>query len=285
MESGLEPHLIAIVLFAALMHASWNALVKVSGDRFFTMATLMGTGTVILIPAVFYVDWPSAEAWPFLLASSLLHIGYFGVLIFSYRHGDLSAVYPVARGSSPILIAVGAYFFAAQTLSVGAAVGLAVASGGMCLFAFEKGLPTRHLMKPLIMALMVGGFIAAYTVVDGLGLRHSPSAFSYIAWLSFLDGIPLMAWAIIFQGEAFKAYVRTDGRKAMVGGVFSLGAYALVLYVLSIGSMAHVSALRETSVLFAVVLGAITLKESFGPIRWIAAIAIVAGVITMHIAG
>lgn len=104
---ALEPHLIAIVIFAALMHATWNALVKVSGDRFFTMAALMGTGTLILIPAVFYVDWPTAEAWPYLLVSSLLHLGYFGVLIFSYRFGDLSAVYPVARGSSPVLIAVG----------------------------------------------------------------------------------------------------------------------------------------------------------------------------------
>ncbi|MBT3556408.1 MAG: EamA family transporter [Rhodospirillales bacterium] len=282
---ALEPHLIAIVIFAALMHATWNALVKVSGDRFFTMAALMGTGTIILIPALFYVDWPTAEAWPYLLVSSLLHLGYFGVLIFSYRFGDLSAVYPVARGSSPVLIAVGAYLFAAQSISMSAALGLALASGGMCLFAFEKGLPTRHLMKPLLMALTVGVFIASYTVVDGIGLRYSSSAFSYIAWLSFLDGIPLMAWAFIFQGNAFRTYLRTDGRKAMVGGVFSLAAYALVLYVLSIGSMAHVSALRETSVLFAVVLGAVTLKERFGAIRWVAAIAIVTGVVTMHVVG
>lgn len=282
---ALEPHLIAIVLFAALVHATWNALVKVSGDRFFAMAAIMGTGTIVMIPAIFYVDWPTAEAWPFLLISSLLHLGYFGLLIFSYRHGDLSAVYPVARGSSPLLIALGAYVFAAQSLSPGAALGLALASGGMCLFAFEKGLPTRHLMKPLVLALMVGGFIAAYTVVDGLGLRYSPSSFSYIAWLSFLDGIPLMAWAVIFQRNAFITYLRTDGRKAMLGGVFSLGAYAMVLYVLSIGSMAHVSALRETSVLFAVVLGAVTLKERFGSIRWVAAAAIVAGVVTMNLAG
>ena len=282
---ALEPHLIAIVIFAALMHATWNALVKVSGDRFFTMAALMGTGTIILIPALFYVDWPTAEAWPYLLVSSLLHLGYFGVLIFSYRFGDLSAVYPAARGSSPVLIAVGAYLFAAQSISMSAALGLALASGGMCLFAFEKGLPTRHLMKPLLMALTVGVFIASYTVVDGIGLRYSSSAFSYIAWLSFLDGIPLMAWAFIFQGNAFRTYLRTDGRKAMVGGVFSLAAYALVLYVLSIGSMAHVSALRETSVLFAVVLGAVTLKERFGAIRCVAAIAIVTGVVTMHVVG
>lgn len=168
---------------------------------------------------------------------------------------------------------------------MGAALGLALASGGMCLFAFEKGLPTRHLMKPLLMALTVGVFIASYTVVDGIGLRYSSSAFSYIAWLSFLDGIPLMVWAFVFQGNAFCTYLRNDGRKAMVGGVFSLTAYALVLYVLSIGSMAHVSALRETSVLFAVVLGAVTLKERFGAIRWVAAGAIVIGVVSMHVAG
>lgn len=282
---ALEFHLFALVLIAALMHASWNALIKVSGDRFFTMATVMGSASLILIPVIPFVSFPPLSALPFLFLSVALHLGYYGMLIFAYRHGDLSAVYPVARGSSPILIAIGAYMFAGQSLGPVAASGLALASGGMCLFAFERGLPTRHLLKPLGIALSVGLSIAGYTLVDGLGLRQTPSAIDYIVWLSFLDGIPLMVWAFAFRAPIYVVYLRKEGMKAFVGGALSLVAYGLVLYVLSTGSMAHVSALRETSVLFAVIIGALTLKEQFGPIRWLAALAIVGGVVVMQFAG
>jgi len=267
------------------MHASWNALIKISGDRFFTMATVMGAGSILLIPMIPFVDFPPSAALPFLFTSFALHLAYYGVLIFAYRYGDLSVVYPIARGSSPVLIAIGAYLLADQALGPVASAGLALASGGMCLFAFERGLPSRHFLKPLGIALSVGLSIAGYTVVDGLGLRQTPSAIDYIVWLSFLDGLPLMLWAILFRTPDYVVYMRTEWKKAAVGGALSLVAYGLVLYVLSTGSMAHVSALRETSVLFAVVIGALSLKEKFGPVRWIAALAIVCGVVAMQFAG
>ncbi len=279
---ALEPYLVSLVLVAALMHASWNALVKVSGDRFFTMATVMGAGSILLTPLIPFVQFPPVAALPFLLASFVLHLGYYGILIFAYRHGDLSVIYPIARGSSPVLIAIGAFLLAGQTLSPIASAGLALASGGMCLFAFERGLPSRDFLKPLFIALSVGLSIAGYTVVDGLGLRQTPSAIDYIVWLSFLDGIPLMLWAVVFRLSDYVIYLRKEGAKAAMGGALSLVAYGLVLYVLSVGSMAHVSALRETSVLFAVIIGALSLKEKFGPVRWIAALAIVGGVVTMQ---
>lgn len=282
---ALEPHLVVMVLAAALMHASWNALIKISGDRFFTMATVMGAGAVILIPLIPFVDFPPAPAWPFLFMSFLLHLGYYGVLVFAYRYGDLSVIYPIARGSSPVLIALGAYVLAGQSLAPVAIAGLALASGGMCLFAFERGLPSRQMLMPFLVALTVGLSIAGYTVVDGLGLRLTPDAMDYIVWLSFLDGLPLMVWALLFRLPDYGTFLRQHGKKAAVGGAMSVLAYGLVLYALSTGGMANVSALRETSVLFAVVIGALTLKEKFGPVRWAAALAIVSGVVTMQFAG
>jgi len=279
---ALELHYVVLLLIAAFVHASWNALIKISGDRFFAMAAVMGSASIVLLPTLPFVDFPAQEAWPFLFLSVLLHLGYYGVLILAYRHGDLSLVYPIARGSAPVLVALGAYLFANQTLSPIGVTGLLVASGGMCLFAFERGLPHRDFLKPMMIATAVGMSIAAYTVVDGLGLRRTPDAIGYIVWLTFLDGLPLMIWAFVFRFSNFTIFLGAEWKKASLGGLLSFLAYALVLYVLSTGSMAHVSALRETSVLFAVILGAVTLHEKFGAVRWVGAVAIVGGVVTMQ---
>lgn len=280
---GLDLYLIGLLLIAAFSHAAWNAVLKSSGDRLFTMTTVMGIGVIFYGPALFFVDVPPIDVWPFLIASFLLHLGYFFFLTYAYRQGDLSAVYPVARGCSPLMVAGGAALFAGQALGPVATAGVVTASIGICLFAFEKGMPTRHLMKPLMMAFVVSCFIASYTVVDGLGILRTETPFGYIAWLNFLDGIPLLVWVFVAKGEAYVRFLKTDGRKAALGGILAMVAYGLVLYALSVGGMAHVSALRETSVLFAVILGAVTLGEKFGPIRWVAAVAIVSGVTALQL--
>jgi len=260
-------------------------VLKSSGDRLFTMATVVGVGTLLYGPVLPFVDFPSAEVWPFLIASFLLHLGYFFFLTYAYRQGDLSAVYPVARGCSPLMVAGGAALFAGQALGPIATMGVVAASVGICLFAFEHGRPTRSLMKPLAMAFVVSCFIASYTVVDGMGMQRSETPYGYIAWLNFLDGIPLLVWMIVTKGDDYLRFLKIDGPKAFGGGVLAMIAYSIVLYALSVGGMAHVSALRETSVLFAVVIGAVTLGEKFGAIRWIAAISIVGGVSVMHLFG
>ncbi len=280
---GLDLYLIILLLIAAFSHASWNAVLKSSGDRLFTMTTVVGIGTLLYGPTLLFVDFPTLAVWPYLIVSFLLHLGYFFFLTYAYRQGDLSAVYPVARGCSPLMVAGGAALFAGQALGPIATAGVVTASTGICLFAFEKGMPTRHLMKPLAMAFVVSCFIASYTVVDGLGLLRSETPYGYIAWLNFLDGIPLLVWAFAAKGDDYVRFLKADGRKAFMGGVLAMVAYSLVLYALSVGGMAHVSALRETSVLFAVILGAVTLGEKFGAIRWVAAIAIVGGVTAMHL--
>ncbi len=280
---GLDIFLIALLLIAAFSHAAWNAVLKSSGDRLFTMATVMGMGTLVYGPVLFFVDVPPLHIWPFLITSFLLHLGYFFFISYAYKFGDLSAVYPIARGCSPLMVAGGAALFAGQVLSPLATAGVVVASFGICLFAFERGLPTRHIMKPLMMAFIVSCFIASYTVVDGMGLIRSETPWGYIAWLNFLDGIPMLVYVFLTRGEGYVQFLKIDGRKAAMGGLLAMLAYGLVLYALSVGGMAHVSALRETSVLFAVILGSVTLGEKFGPIRWVAAIAIVAGVTALQI--
>jgi drug/metabolite transporter (DMT)-like permease len=283
--STIEPHLIGLVLIAAFTHASWNALVKTTGDGLCTFATVMGTGAVIYMFVAPFVTLPEREVWGYLAVSTLLHYGYFIFLWYALRHGDLSTAYPVARGSAPIIVGVGATVLAGEVLSTQSTIGLAVASSGICMLALEKGLPKQGHRKPFVLAFITGLFIASYTVVDGLGLTIASEPWGYIVWLNILDGAPLLLYVLLTRRQLYIEFLRIDGKKAVLGGVLAMIGYFFVLYALSFGHMAHVSALRETSVLIAVILGCFTLHEKFGPIRWVAAIAIVCGVASMHLSG
>ena len=283
--STIEPYLIGLVLIAALTHASWNALVKTTADGLCTFATVMGTGAVIYMFVAPFVDLPERSVWFYLWVSTFLHYGYFMFLWYALRHGDLSTAYPVARGSAPMIVAVGAAVLAGEVLSWQATFGLVIASSGICMLAFEKGLPRAGHRKPFLLAFITGLFIASYTVVDGLGLAKASEPWGYIVWLNIFDGAPLLIYVLVTRRQIYLEFLRVDGKKAVLGGVFAMIGYFFVLYALSFGHMAHVSALRETSVLFAVVLASFTLHEKFGPIRWVAAIAIVCGVATMHLSG
>ena len=281
----IEPWAIGVLLFAALTHALWNAVVKSSGDRLFALTTIMATSGVLCLPLMILVEPPAPESWPFLGASIVIHLIYYLGLSWAYRHGDLSTAYPVARGAAPLLVATGAAVFAGQLLSPLAIAGIALTSFGISMFAFEHGLPRRHNFKPFVSALFVSLMIASYTVVDGMGLRRTPDPFSYIAWLFVIDGLPLFLWALAFRRKTYLGHLRVNWKREISGGALSLVAYAMVLYILSFSGMAMVSALRETSVLFAVVIGAIRLHERFGVYRWVAAFVVTAGVIVMQIAG
>lgn len=279
----LQPHLVFMVLLAAVLHAGWNAFVKFSGDRFLTFTAIRGTGTVLGLLGVAFVPFPAAQAWPYLIAGIVIHNCYYVSLLQAYRFGDLSHVYPLSRGIAPVTVAVLAAVFAGEAPNAGAVAGIALVSVGIIGLMFSGPGVKDGGLKPLLLAAVTGLFIASYTVVDGLGIRLGETAVGYIVWLNAGEGIPFMLAALVSKPREAGTFLKRNWRRTTGAGVVMVLAYALVLYALSQGAMAHVSALRETSVLFAVILGVVVLGEPLGLLRLAAAAVIVAGVIVLQV--
>lgn len=274
----------ALVLLAAVLHASWNALVKVGKDRLLTMTVIMGVGlfSVVLLP---FVQAPARESWLYLFLSVVIHGGYYFFLIQAYRVGDLSHVYPIARGAAPLLVAGGAAFFADEYLSGLAVSGLLLASTAIASLAFANNNLGQRDLRPFLFGFGTSLFIAAYTVVDGLGVRASGSPLGYIGWLFFLDGFPLILFAAATRQKDIGPYLRAYWKPGLIAGLMAAAGYGLVIWALSLGPMAYISALRETSVIFAAIIGAVLLHESFGPRRIAAAAVVASGIVLMSLAG
>ncbi len=288
----LQLNLVFLVLLAAVLHASWNAFVKASGDRLLNFTAIRGTGTIIGMVAAFFVPLPAVDAWPYLVAGVVIHNAYYVVLLQAYRFGDLSHVYPLARGIAPLTVAVLAALFAGETPSPNGIAGIAMVSLGIISLMFAAGPPGGNkagakgaTRKPVLLAVATGLFIASYTVVDGLGIRLGATALGYIVWLNVGEGIPFMLWAAVTRRKEMTVFLKAYWPRTTGGGVMMVMAYALVLYALSEGAMASVSALRETSVLFAALIGVVFLGEPFGRLRIVSAALIVAGVVLLQVAG
>ena len=282
---GLQLHLAGLVLLAALAHATWNALLKASGERFLTFAVVAGTGTAIGCVMALLVDIPDPAAWPYLAASMVIHNGYYVFLILAYRAGDLSRVYPLARGAAPLLVAVLAAATVGEVLGTGAWAGIGLVSLGIASLCFTGGGLAGEDFKPVLFALGTALFIAAYTVVDGIGIRLAGTQLGYIAWLNLLEGIPFMTAVVLLRRREVVPFIRGHWVSGVLGGFLATIAFGLVLYALSLGAMAYVAALRETSVLFAALIGAIALREPFGRVRIAAALVIVTGIVLLQLAG
>ncbi len=185
----IDPAVAALVLFAALMHASWNAIVKSDRDRLMSFGLVMLAGSLIAVPFLPFVAFPSAEAWPYLIGSIIVHNFYYFFLLRAYAHGDLSHVYPIARGLGPLLVAIFSGRLAGEYLSVAESAGVTLLSFGIASLAFSHGLPRNGAeWKPVLYAVGTGISIAGYTMCDGLGVRASGDAIGYIAWLNLLEG-------------------------------------------------------------------------------------------------
>jgi len=275
----MDPVAIILVLTAAVMHATWNAVVKVDGDRLMTMAVVIST-TGLLAPLLLVAGPPPApESWPYIVISALLNNAYFLFLIMAYKFGDLSHVYPIARGSAPLLVAAGASGFAGESLSLAELAGVIIISIGIISLVWSRGGNLGTEKRAVVFALLTGLMIAAYTVVDGIGVRLSGNPAGFIGWLFILSPLPLLAIALTRRRGQALVYLRTNWRPAVLGGCLNLGSYGLSIWALSLGAMAHVSALRETSVIIAVVIGTRMLGEAFGRRRILAAATVALGVI------
>ena len=221
----------------------------------------------------------------FTPALTLIHNGYFVFLVLAYRHCDLSQVYPLVRGTAPLAVTVLAALFAGEAPNSAGMAGVALVSLGIISLMFAGGRPRGTALKTILLALATALFIAIYTVVDGLGMRRAATPWGYIVWLNILEGIPFMIGVAIMRPREIGPFLRSRWKIDVSGGVLAVAAYAIILYALSQGAMAHVSALRETSVLFAALIGVVVFGKPLSWRRVICAAAIVAGMIVLQVSG
>lgn len=278
----MDPLILALVLGAALLHASWNALVKTGGDPFVRLAVVNLVGGLCALPLLTIVAFPAEASWRYLAVSVVIHHAYYLALAYGYRFGDLSHVYPIARGIAPPLVALIAWAFADESPGGLGLLAIVVISAGIMSLAFtDDGRPGAP--KALAFALATGLAIAGYTLADGLGGRAAGDVFGYIAWLFVIDAVPFSVLVALRYRARLGVALARAWRPAALGGVLAVGAYGLVIWAMTRAPMAQVSALRETSVIMAALIGTRLLREPFGTRRIIAAGLVAAGVMLLQV--
>ncbi len=280
----MEGYLVPLVLAAAVMHATWNAVVKRAGDPLVMQAFIIATSAVIALPFALTWPFPRPETWAYILAGVSVHGVYFVLLVKAYELGDFSHVYPVARGTGPLVVAVVAALFLDESLTPRQIAGVVLISLGIMSMALtSRGGGDR---KALVAALGVGLTISLYTIIDGLGARSGDEPFGFIAWLLVLSALPIGGLALWRRGfaPALAAARRQIGPGLFAGSICGLG-YAIVLWAYSQDALAAIAALRETSVIFAAMIGAFLFAEPFGRRRIAAAALVAIGVVALNLAG
>ncbi|WP_119274495.1 EamA family transporter [Taklimakanibacter deserti] len=278
----MDLHIFLAVLLAALLHASWNLLVKLDLDRFLALLLiscvmgLMGIAMLIAFP------WPSLASAPYFITSGLLHVGYNMFLARSYRTGDLSQVYPIARGTAPLITFIAAWALAGETVGGIGALGILLLVGGIWLTARPGHQSIRLDGMTLFFALGTSGFIAAYTIVDGFGARLSGSASAYAGMLFVLDAVFMIIVALLTRGPAAFRQILPSWKSGTAGAALSAGAYWIVIWAMSLAPIAAVAALRETSILFVMLMSAVFLKEKVTGFRLMGAVLIVLGAVALR---
>ena len=267
----------SLLIVSAICHASWNAVAKSSDDPWVSMAIGNSIRGIICFFLLFVFPIPTAESWPYLLASALAHMFYYVGVSLGYRLGDLSQVYPIQRGIAPLLIVFGAYVFAGEVVSVQGFLGIFIISTSILGLTLTKNRELNN-KKATWCALFTGTMIATYTIFDGLGGRLSGNVFGYIVWLFFLDGIPFSLAVFYIRRKSIKQVFKQEIKAGFGVGILGSFAYATAIWALTFAPIAYVSALRETSVIIAVWIGCRLLKEPFGFKRIVVAVFITLGV-------
>ncbi len=257
-------------------------MVKSGGTPEYSIASYQLIGALVCLPLLLLVPLPLAESWPMILLSVFWHNICYFTLAKSYRAGDLSQIYPLFRGLAPVLVAVGATIFAQEWLSPGSMIGIGLISLGLISITLLGGQLGRISPQALRWGLATSVLIAAYTVTDGLGVRAAGNSLSYILWLFVLEPWPICLKLLLLDRGGWFAYLRQKPAKIVAGGLASSSAYGLVIFAMSLGSIAMVSSLRETSVIFAALIGTLMFREPFGRQRIVAAILVSIGIVLIR---
>ena len=272
------------VLAAAAMHASWNAMVKINLDRFVSVTLMSGGMGVMALMFTPFLPFPALHVWPFILTSAAFQQGYKLSLIKAYGAGDLAQVYPLARGSAPLLTTIGAIFLIGEYPGNWAIVGIALLGCGTALMSLRGGGIEKLNREAIFYALATSVFIACYTLADGNGVRAAVSPFSYAAWLFVTDAVISQIVALLRRGPGvFPTMVRA-WKTGLGIGALSAVSYGIAMWAMSSAPIGAVAALRETSILFAMAISTLILKERLGIWRAGAGLLIVSGVIALRLA-
>lgn len=272
------------VLLGALLHAGWNIMIRGSGNRTLdTVLVVAGAGAIMILLLPF-LPLPAAESWPYALASGLIHVGYFLLVAGAYRHGELSYVYPLMRGTAPALSAIAAALLLAEVPALQGWLGVALICGGVLLLAGDAWRKATPQGSATLFALGTAGIVVIYTLVDGVGVRLSGNAAVYTGWVFLLTALPLTGIFLLRDRAATLAYARQHWRRGLFGGACTLASYALALWAMTQAPIALVAALRETSVVFGTLLAALLLRERVSRTRYAAIGVVVAGAVAIKLA-
>jgi len=268
-----------LILVSALCHAVWSAIIKSSKNPLSLMGITSVLEVTIFLPLTFTVPFPTLEVWYFLIATVIIHVIYRLNVIYSYRYGDLSYIYPISRGSSCLFVAIISILFLSSDISVAGFVGILIVCIGLFLISYSKNLSFNF--RGFALAISTAILITAYTLVDGVGVRLSENGFSYIYWLFTLNGIPLLIIGLISKNGLRKTetYNFSSG---IAAGIFATSSYAIVVWSMQFIEIAYVSSIREISIVFAAIIGMFFLFEKNAKSRIIPSILIVSGISVVY---
>jgi drug/metabolite transporter (DMT)-like permease len=274
----LTTAILLAVLAGALLHASWNALIKWEPDKLAASAAIAVGAGIVAIPVALFSPLPLAPSWPLIAFSSVIHVFYFALVAQALRHADLGVVYPLTRGSAPAFTAILAAVWLGEMLALSGWLAVGAIAAGVVTLSADALLRGGLTPRAAILAFTNAAIVVAYTLVDGVGARLAGNAISYVSWMMAGTAALIVPIAFVFYRAQIAEKERGFWVRAFIGGALSIASYGIAIWAMTKAPIGLVAALRETSVLFAAILGALIFGERFGPKRWAALVLIVVGI-------
>jgi drug/metabolite transporter (DMT)-like permease len=278
----VSPLVIALALSAAVLHATWNAALRSGADRAQFVTVMSYATTVAAIPLLLVLPLPAPASWPYLGVSAVLQVIYSFLLAYAYRHGELGQIYPIVRGSVPVLVTLGGFALAGQHLSPLALLGIGIISTAIISLALHGGHTER---KVLVLGVVTALFVASYVTADVLGVHRAGHPQSYAAWIWVAYGVSMPLGLLTLQGGLHIDLPARDVVKALGGGLLSFASYGAIIAALALGKAGSISALRETGIVFSALIGRFFLGEVLTLRRLLVCLAVTLGAVCIGYAG